>query len=243
MPRSEVIFPLYIYPAESAWDPFIEQNRGTNFTLVINPASGPGVGSLPDANYTRELTRLNTQYQNVRCIGYVATTYGMKDIEIVEQEIATYAGWGLRDPSLAVAGVFLDETPWQYSPGADQYFQRIRATVSSIDGLLGSFIVHNPGAIPDPRYSASADVTVVFEETYQTFIERRSATALADVPGGRGERSIMIHSVPAGMSAKERKKLVQQLRSLASHLFVTDLSVDYYSGISPHFGEFVSALD
>lgn len=70
----------------------------------------------------------------------VATTYGSKDIEIVEQEIATYAGWGLRDPSLAVAGVFLDETPWQYSPEADQYFQRIKATVSSTDGLLGSFI-------------------------------------------------------------------------------------------------------
>lgn len=70
----------------------------------------------------------------------MATTYAMKDIKIVEQEVATYAGWGLQNPPLAMAGVFLDETPWQYDTGADQYFQRIRPTVANTKGLAGSFI-------------------------------------------------------------------------------------------------------
>ncbi|KAJ9633802.1 hypothetical protein H2199_009215 [Coniosporium tulheliwenetii] len=110
----------------------IEHNRGTNFTLVINPASGPGTSPLPDANYTGEL--------KVKHVPQLATTYAMKDIKIVEQEVATYAGWGLQNPPLAMAGVFLDETPWQYDTGADQYFQRIRPTVANTKGLAGSFI-------------------------------------------------------------------------------------------------------
>lgn len=88
----------------------VEKHPSDNFTIVINPASGPGSGTLPDSNWIREITKLNS-YKNVQSIGYVAVTYGKRPLEAVIQDINHYAQWASGDQGLVIQGVFIDEVP------------------------------------------------------------------------------------------------------------------------------------
>lgn len=103
---------------------------------MINPGSGPGPNAVPDANYTREIPRL-ASYDNVRLLGYVATTYASRDISLVRRDIETYAGWSKNssNPDLAVRGIFFDETPQQYDGPFFAYLQELRDLVKRSPGL------------------------------------------------------------------------------------------------------------
>lgn len=103
---------------------------------MINPGSGPGPDALPDANYTREIPKL-ASYDNVRLLGYVATTYAKRNISLVRKDIETYAAWPSRssNPDLAVRGIFFDETPQEYDPNVLSYFQELTSFVKSTPGL------------------------------------------------------------------------------------------------------------
>jgi hypothetical protein len=107
-----------------------------NFTVVINPGSGPGPDALPDANYTREIPRLGS-FENVRLLGYVATTYAKRNISLVRRDIETYAAWPTNssNPDLAVEGIFFDETPQQYDEDALAYLQELTDVVKNTPGL------------------------------------------------------------------------------------------------------------
>jgi hypothetical protein len=110
-----------------------------DFTVIINPNSGPGGSALPDANYTQGITNLSS-YDNVRTIGYVATSWAGKDINAVLQEIATYAAWADQNSSLALGGIFFDETPAQYDPDSAQYLQTISDAVRNASGLADGYV-------------------------------------------------------------------------------------------------------
>jgi hypothetical protein len=107
-----------------------------NFTVVINPGSGPGPNALPDANYTREIPKFSA-YDNVRLLGYVATTYANRNISLVRRDIETYAAWPTKssNPDLAVRGIFFDETPQQYDPNTLAYLQSLSSLVKNTTGL------------------------------------------------------------------------------------------------------------
>jgi hypothetical protein len=113
-----------------------------DFIIVVNPANGPGSGALPDANYTREITRLNT-YSNVRTIGYVAVDYGRRPIANAFADIAKYAGWPGENQRLSMQGIFLDESPQLADSHNISYLQQVRNNVKSTrqlsGGLLGKF--------------------------------------------------------------------------------------------------------
>lgn len=104
--------------------------------MVINPGNGPGPNPLPDANYTREIPNL-ARYDNVRLLGYVATTYATRNISLVRKDIETYAAWPTQSAnrSLAVNGIFFDETPQQFDANALAYFQELTALVKQSKGL------------------------------------------------------------------------------------------------------------
>ena len=114
----------------------VATHPNVNFTVVINPGSGPGPNSLPDGNYTREIPKL-ASYNNVRLLGYVATTYATRDISLVRKDIETYAGWPTNSstPDLAVQGIFFDETPQQYDVNALAYLEELRDFVRGAPGL------------------------------------------------------------------------------------------------------------
>jgi hypothetical protein len=47
----------------------IEANPTVDFTIIINPDSGPGPNALPDGNYITGITALN-KHPNVKLVGY-----------------------------------------------------------------------------------------------------------------------------------------------------------------------------
>ncbi|TID26577.1 cell surface spherulin 4-like protein [Venturia nashicola] len=248
-PRSGVLIPLYIYPVTGAWDPLyqaIQTHPSVDFTVVINPASGPGPDPLPDPNWTKEIERLNT-FSNVRTIGYVALDYGKRAVDGAYADIAKYAQWRATNPSLAMQGIFLDESPQL----ADEYNTtllaevktKIKNTYGLASGSIGKvpFVVMNPGSIPDSPILGTTDRTVVFEEQYQTYINRQAAKALAALPD-RDVLCALMHSIPPDMSTQQLKALLGELKELSGCLFLTDLSEGYYNSFSPRLQEYLDAM-
>jgi len=109
------------------------------FTAVINVHDGPGYGALPDPEYSHAITTLNG-FNNVRTVGYVATTWCERDLSSALDDVAAYSFWGEYQDSLAIDGIFVDETPTQYSPAFDSYLQTIAQAVHASDGLKEGYI-------------------------------------------------------------------------------------------------------
>ncbi|KAF1812159.1 cell surface spherulin 4-like protein [Eremomyces bilateralis CBS 781.70] len=242
-PRSEILLPLYIYPTSGAWNPLhqvILAYPAVRFTVVINPASGPGDGPLPDYNYTREIATLNT-FDNVRTIGYVATTYGKKSLEAVMQEIDRYANWALLDPALELSGIFLDETPTLYTDANGAYLPMIQTNIKNTVGLGSGLVVHNPGTIPDVRFAAAADVTVLFEQTYDVYVARSAndTVAPATLLFDRERIGAIVHTCPDDLGPQEMKQFVEEVEVKFGWLYLTDLGENYYHNFSTRFLEFV----
>jgi hypothetical protein len=102
---------------------------------VINPASGPGPGSIPDANYTREIPLLNA-YANVRTVGYVSTDYARRDLRSILRDIDLYSGWAeVTTADLSVRGIFLDETPTQYDGASAECLGAVARHIQSAPAL------------------------------------------------------------------------------------------------------------
>ncbi|KAJ6157375.1 hypothetical protein N7470_004967 [Penicillium chermesinum] len=239
-PKSKVIVPLYVYPAPGAWAPLekeIAAHPDVNFTVVINPGSGPGPNALPDANYTREIPVLRS-YENVRLLGYVHTSYAQRNISLVRRDIETYAAWpDVSSNKLA--------TPQRYSGSAFDYLQNLTDLAKSLDGFgPDPFVVHNPGTVPDSRYMATADSTVVVEAAYDTFLERNGTRQLTEIPSSnRTQRAALIHSVPDSVAGSKLRGLVKQVRGVADEVFITHLSEDYYANFGDRWSEFVDLMD
>ncbi|KAF2666836.1 hypothetical protein BT63DRAFT_427252 [Microthyrium microscopicum] len=242
-PRSGMLIPLYMYPVPGAWDPLytaIQTHPSVDFIVVINPASGPGAGALPDSNFAREIMRMNS-YPNVRTIGYVAANYGRKAAAEAFAEIGKYTGWSQSNPQLAMQGIFLDESPQLADSPNRTFLEQIRTNVKSNKALSGGLLVMNPGMIPDNQILQTADRTVVFEERYQTYVNLQAAKQLAALPD-RNALVCLMHSIPADMDKVQIKAIVNELRELAGSIFLTDLSDLYYQQFSPRFQDFVDAM-
>ncbi|KAJ5592778.1 hypothetical protein N7537_009682 [Penicillium hordei] len=247
-PKAKVFVPLYVYPAPEAWAPLenvISTHPNVNFTVVINPGNGPGPDSLPDGNYTREIPKL-TAYPNVRLLGYVYTSYGKRNVSAVRKDIQTYADWPTNssNPNLAVRGIFFDETPQQYEAQTLTYLQGLTDFVKDLTDLgPDQFVVHNPGAVPDSRYIATADSTVVFEAAYTTFQERQGAKLFTNITdSNRSQLCAIVHSVPDAVEGKALRSLVKQVRQVADEVYITHLSTDYYASFGAKWTEFVDLM-
>ncbi|PYH53309.1 spherulation-specific family 4 protein [Aspergillus niger CBS 101883] len=234
--KTNVLFPLYIYPTnDSTWDPLYESvtaHPDLNFTVIINPSSGPGSSAYPSEEYTSSVERLST-YSNVRKVGYVRTAYATRNITDVLDDVATYAGWANRSLTLAMDGIFFDEAPYDYSAAKVEYMQTISEAVKSSSGMgRDRMVIHNPGTIPDSRYENNAtDVTVVFESSYQDFhSEKHSLNAMAS---NRTAYAYMLHSVPDNLSNSTLRSFVNQMSRKAEYLFLTTLTEDYYESFDP----------
>jgi hypothetical protein len=120
-----------------------------NFTIILNPNSGPGSSPYPSDDYTSQIQKLNT-FPNVQTLGYVHTSYAQRDIQSVLTDIATYSGWSKGSanadmPGFAVHGIFVDEVPSVYSPEAAEYLRTINVAIKTAPGLLGKKLVSAKG--------------------------------------------------------------------------------------------------
>jgi hypothetical protein len=216
-----------------------------HFTVIVNPHSGPGEDALPNANYTEAIATLNL-LDNVRTIGYVATTWCTKNVSLVLDEISVYAEWGLQNPSLALHGIFFDETVTQYSTDYVHYLRTVSEAVRSSDGLADGFVVHNPGAMPDaqyiddPTFEESVDLTVVFEDSYHNWVAKSASLAEKSSAYEPTALSCMVHSVPT-LSDKEMNALLQDIIVVGRIVYLT--STNDYTSFDSYFPVLVDCLD
>lgn len=104
-------------------------------------------------------------------------------------------------------------------------------------------VVHNPGAVPDSRYLATADSTVVFEAAYNTFQERQGAKLFTDITNSnRTQLCAIVHSVPEEVEGKSLRGLVKEVRKVADEVYITHLSTDYYASFGDKWAEFVDLM-
>jgi hypothetical protein len=104
-------------------------------------------------------------------------------------------------------------------------------------------VVHNPGAVPDSRYLATADSTVVFEAAYSTFLERQGAQLFTDIAdSNRTQLCAIVHSVPDDIEGKSLRSLVKKVRKVADEVYITHLSTDYYASFGNKWTEFVDLM-
>jgi hypothetical protein len=107
-----------------------------DFTVIINPSSGPGSTNSPDEQYSAALKQL-TAYANVRKIGYVRTGYASRNLTDIISELNIYAGWAAKDKAFAMDGIFFDESPHQYSSEAVNFMLSASRAVKDATGFQG----------------------------------------------------------------------------------------------------------
>ncbi|KAH3907295.1 hypothetical protein HBI56_184430 [Parastagonospora nodorum] len=246
-----ILVPLYVYPSGGAWEPVFAMATSfpqVQFTAVINVHDGPGYGALPDPEYSHAITTLNG-FSNVRTVGYVATTWCERDLSSALDDVAAYSFWGEYQDSLAIDGIFVDETPTQYSQAFDSYLQTIAQAVHASDGLKEGYIVHNPGALPDPQFfgdstsqdnhSLRPDLTVVFEDSYSSWIARHIDLTDATKRYDRTKLAVVLHSVP-DLSIVETTTTLKELLSVGHSVWLT--SSDNYTNLDAHFSVLLDCL-
>jgi hypothetical protein len=110
--------------------------------VIVNPHDGPGMSDPFDANYAREIPRLNA-LSTVTTLGYVKTNYGKRPLNEVETDIEAYAGWAkhFETSDLGVKGIFFDETPNLYDAEKEAYLNDIDQTVKKAQGIQGQRLV------------------------------------------------------------------------------------------------------
>ncbi|KAH7086574.1 Spherulation-specific family 4 [Paraphoma chrysanthemicola] len=248
---ASVIVPLYVYPSLGAWDTVFDMAASypqMQFTAVVNVNSGPGEGALPMAEYSHAIHMLNS-FANVRTVGYIATTWCARNLTSVLDDVAAYSFWGEYDEAVAIDGIFIDETPTQYSPDNHSYLQAIAKAVHESDGLKEGYIVHNPGALPDSRFfenvtagdgtSLRPDMTIVFEDTFLNWSTKKSELAEATAHHNRGELAVVVHSVPE-LSTIEIANTLLQLLAVGHSIWFTWTS--NYTQLDAHFPTFIDCL-
>jgi hypothetical protein len=211
-----------------------------NFTVVVDPSSGPGTPPYPGAEYVKAITKLNV-YPNVRTIGYINTARGTRGNAAVNQETETYAAWS-EHPGLGLDGIFFDQTPTVDSLQSRAYLRNISATVKhSIKFREPRLVVLNPGTVPDANSTNPyVDITVVFEGSYMdmpTHDEMKIPLARK-----RKNGAYLINSVPDNIGKGKLRRVINEAKKDVEWLFITSRSEDVYSDFSSIWDEFLDLL-
>ena len=188
---------------------------------IMNPASGPGES--PDPNYVAWMARLRKA--GVTLLGYVTTSYGMKEASRVNQEVDRWVSWYRPD------GIFYDEMA--YETGHESYYRELDRYAKG-KGL--GLTVGNPGTEVREGYVGSLDVIILYENAGLPELELLEGW---HAPHGRGRWGIL----PYGVPAVDRGYLREASRRVA-YLYMTDRGLPDPWDLPPrYFADLVAALD
>ncbi|UCE39290.1 MAG: metallophosphoesterase [Thermoplasmata archaeon] len=152
IPRIRISVPAYFSPGP-LWDQAISDAPATAI-MIMNPSNGPG----SSFDQTIADTVAQAQDKGIKVLGYVYTQYGGRNSAVVKADIDNYTAW------YSVDGIFEDEVS---NDAVDlAYYQDLANYIRSGSG---SFIMLNPGTVPDEQYMDVGDVVVVFEGTYASY--------------------------------------------------------------------------
>lgn len=100
-------------------------------------------------------------------------------------------------------------------------------------------VMHNPGTIPDPNLAhEKPDITAIFEASYASYQSEWTQAQLDAGHYDRASSSFIVHST----SIEEIANLVNELRTRAEYLFVTDLQDRYYESFGQGWTTFIEAV-
>lgn len=232
-----ILLPLYIYPEDGSWEPLVTMasaHSDVDFTVIVNPDSGPGLASLPDENYVGALRSLG-DYPNINLLGYIRCGYGDREVDEIDADIATYGGWedefaSLEDSvAVSLQGIFVDEMPaeLEYVDLMSHITENIKDTWA---GTLDreATVIYNPGVVVDPSFYPYADSIVAFEDA-ETERSAFMSDGLGDVDWElRAKMSAIVHSW--GGSWNDLQELVSEVAdSGLEGVFVTHQTGGVYN--------------
>ncbi len=197
----KMFIPAYFYPG-SLWTQAISGAPVVD-VMIMNPASGPGTSQNPD--YVAAVN--NARAAGIKVIGYVHTSYGARDINVVKGEVDLYKQW------YGVDGIFLDEvsSSASYLPYYENVSAHIRAT-------NGTYVALNPGTVPDQGYVALGNTTVIFEGSYNTYKTWSAPSWVFSYPASK-----FTHLVYATSSSKNMKSAITRSKNNnAGYVYVTN---------------------
>ncbi|KAJ5583390.1 hypothetical protein N7535_002010 [Penicillium sp. DV-2018c] len=193
-----LLIPLYSWPGTDTWNTIyttIAAYPTVPFYLIINPSTGPGETTYPEAAFITGIAKINS-YPNARVLGYTYTSHGTRPRSDVENDIAAYANWSsYKEHNIALSGIFFD----QVSDGEDgsklAYFQSL-ARVARNKGL--ETVVFNPGVrvVGDVgAWFAAADLVVECEDTYANWVAMGPEEHFAAM-GDYGKDAVILNRTP-----------------------------------------------
>lgn len=205
----------------------------------MNPDSGPGKSPWwPNKDYVREIPRL-TAHKNVTTVGYVPIDYCNRDIQDVQKDVNSYAGWrgDSNIPGCFVDGIFFDETPNEHSASKIQYLESITKFVKKHPELGQRIVIHNPGCLPDDQLKSAAiqpDITVVWEASHGRFQGETPPISHQD----RIRNCVMLHSVPTDQVAA----VTRSLQPAAKYIFLTSRREGFYEQFGDSWVQFIATM-
>jgi hypothetical protein len=220
------------------------------FLVIINLDNGPANSTFLDANFQRELPKLDRR-QNVMAVGYVKTVNGARPAGDVFHDVDRYASWVDNATSHYVfQGIFFDETPSVYTKENDLFMRQIDDYVKHHKGLGRNFvqhslnlliqIVHNPGTIPnDERLFVGADLIVASETGYRQFIsDPETRDTLLRLPNqdlashhSPASYAYIFNGVPSNWKTNELRAFIDSIKKGAKWLYMTDIGMSEYYNV------------
>ena len=196
-----IAIPAYFYPGP-LWTAALDA-APTATVLVMNPDSGPGLSQ--NLEYVEAVQA--AQAAGITVLGYVYTSYGSRSSLELAVDIEAYKEW------YGVDGIFLDEV--RSDTAGLEYYKEL---VTSIKASKGSFVMLNPGLVPDEGYVKMADTTIVFEDSYADYRKWTPPAWLYKYPAGK------ITHLVYGVASVNKMKIAVNLsrRRNAGMIYITD---------------------
>jgi hypothetical protein len=215
--------PAYFY-ASTVWAQAID-TRPAPSVILLNVDSGPGTGPL---SHFQTLVS-QAQGAGITVLGYVSTSYGQSSVSSVETQVQEYKSW------YGVNGIFLDLT--QGTAGEFSYYQTLANFIRST--IANGVVWLNPGDYPAPEFMSIANVVMVFEGSYSSYLSDQVPSWASQY--SPSQFAHVIYDTP-GSDLASAVSLSRQRR--AGHLFVTDLNVpgNPYGALPSYWSQEVGAI-
>lgn len=181
-----VLVPLYARPSSFFWEHMVSSSYNTtvNYSVVINPNSGPGEYS--EEEYTNGMIDLKKAGVEVLC--YVPTGFGVTDVDDVCSDIDSYEDFY---PGLC-EGYFFDEGPgtenntWKYTEYYDhaQFVSGSSTTVVVNPGITPHQSLYDIGDRFDSNHPGMGGQVVVtsFENRFEVFYDGTRQLSIENIP-------------------------------------------------------------
>lgn len=219
-----------------------------DFTLVVNPASGPGPTKCPDANYLTAIAQLN-QYANVRMLGYVASTAGDRPASAYQADIDTYSGWSTSTcaKNIAIDGIFVDEVNGTDTMSNYNYYRDFYNYVQYKMPAGKSFVTLNPGVPMSLQFYNISDSIITFEGYHSGMKDEgtilNSGNTYKDTP--RQKQAIVIHDYTGNSTQQQQMSDLMGQTEAMGWLYITNaLQAKNPYGVFPSLWKaFVAAVN